>query len=132
MTSPPDPRSVDRARRVLGIGPEARLTEITVAEISLAYRRLVRRLHPDTAPAQADVHEPAEAPTLAEAQAARDLLRTLAQHPARTPAQPVPLPLSRDVYLPPPRGVRPPDIRVGPVRYHRPIPSTTTRKQGAP
>lgn len=109
----PDP-NVNRARQLLGLAPEA-----TLADINIAYRRLVRHLHPDTAGP-----DPSATLTLAEAQAARDLLRTLeptCQHHARPP-NPPPHQHNPD---PARRPRRPPDLRAGPVRYHGP--ATTSR-----
>ena len=95
------------ARELLGTRPDA-----TVDDINIAYRRLVRALHPDSA----DPDTPRSA-TLAEAQAARDLLRRLAhviQH-----HDPPSSPRRHD--LDPPRLVsHRPDVRAGPVRYHGP------------
>jgi hypothetical protein len=102
----PDRDRACRARQLLGIRADA-----TIAEINIAYRRLVRGLHPDTA-------RPGAPPsaTLAEAQAARDLLRTLAQ--AIHHHDPPPIRPRHDLH---PRARRhTPDLRAGPVRYHGP------------
>src|SRR5689334_10586682 len=96
----PDHRRADQARELLGTR-----THATTHEINIAYRRLVRRLHPDTA-----TFGTTPSATLAEAQAARDLLRSLADvHDHQQPRRTTPR-------VPPNRGER--DIHAGPVRYH--------------
>jgi DnaJ-domain-containing protein 1 len=106
---PPDPYDV------LGVPREA-----TPAEIASAYRALVRRLHPDTQ------DRPADPARLAEVLAAYALLRDPPRraaydeaHPVRAtpPAAPRPTPIP--VHVRPARPRREPDIRVGPVHYHR-------------
>jgi hypothetical protein len=100
-----DSRRAHRARQLLGLRADA-----SIGEIDNAYRRLVRRLHPDTAPAAPPLA------TLAEAQAARELLRALAR-PTRHQEPP---PTPRHDLPPPAPSRRAPDIRAGPVRYHGP------------
>lgn len=102
----PDHRRVQWARRLLGTSADP-----TIQEIDTAYRRLVRRLHPDSA-------TPGDPPssTLAEAQTARDLLRSLANPARRHEPPPDPRHLRR--HGPRDPDDREPDIRAGPVRYH--------------
>lgn len=96
----PDPHDV------LGVPPNA-----TQAEITAAYRHLVRELHPDRRTPDPD--------RLAAVLAAYRLLRA---QPARAPApepapvaEPVPgVPIPVHVHRP-----RTPDLRAGPVRRHR-------------
>jgi len=94
--------------RLLGLGPNP-----TIAQINSAYRRAVRRQHPDTQSHQQpppDADEP-ERPALAQLQAARAQL--IRQAHGRSHERP-------DVkgQSAPGRPGNPPDIIVGPVRYH--------------
>lgn len=121
---------------VLGIGPGA-----TAEEINAAYRRALRRQHPDTrGPARGPRGGEAARrdPSMADLQAARaELLRkahaqaTPERSAAPTPDPPshIPEPWSRARQMPPrrrawtpgwPLGSDTPDLRVGPVRYHGP------------
>jgi curved DNA-binding protein CbpA len=106
--SEPDPHAV------LGVSPQASLAEITTA-----YRALIRRLHPDN-PQHADAER------LGEVIAAYRALRA-----AHREATPDPGEQSPDNTAEPPvvrvpvfraRQWRGPDLRAGPVRRHRPAP----------
>lgn len=102
---------------VLGVAPTA-----TPAEITVAYRRLVRELHPDT-DGHADGH--ADPRRLAEVLAAYRMLRDpqrrathdheRSQHESRRGSRPVPVRVHRRSRQP----ANPPDLRAGPVRRHR-------------
>jgi molecular chaperone DnaJ len=135
MRRPPDSSASGAPRhdpyQLLGVGPDA-----TVEEINTAYRRALRRQHPDTR--TQPVATPRE-PSMADLQAARaDLLRRArarstpdrAAPPPPPPEPPVrsPAETSTTTHLDPPIGARgrwpfrvdEPDLVVGPVRYHGP------------
>jgi curved DNA-binding protein CbpA len=110
MVGEPDPYAV------LGVHPDA-----SPAEISRAYRGLVRRHHPDT-----------HADTTAEQGSSEELDRIMAAYAIlRDPARRAEYDKRRRRAVPPPRRVcvrrvspeppeQEPPIRFGPVRYHGP------------
>jgi hypothetical protein len=120
--------------QLLGVGPDA-----TLEQINTAYRRAVRRQHPDTRTQPAAT---TREPSMADLQAARaDLLRRARARSEPGPAAPAPPPpepparsetetrtTRTPTHLDPPirarRGwpfwVDEPDLVVGPVRYHGP------------
>lgn len=95
---------------VLGISADA-----SAAEVTRAYRRLVRRLHPDTRGHHGESEAEADA-RLALVRAAFDLLHDPAQRAAYDRRRRRATPAARQ---PPPatRGREAPPIRAGPVRY---------------
>jgi DnaJ-class molecular chaperone len=110
MPAPTGRRRPDaEARAVLGVASTA-----TAAEITTAYRALVRRLHPDRGHRSADDQR-----RLADVIAAYRVLR---QQPAydqdadQTASPGTPIAVRRS---PERRDETQPDLRVGPVRQHR-------------
>lgn len=110
QSSSPPPRD---PYQILGVARTA-----TPAEIAVAYRALVRALHPDA------LAEPADPAHLAEVLAAYALLRNPhrratydRQHPAAAPP-PAAGSTSIPVRVHPTRPRRQPGIRAGPVRRH--------------
>ncbi|HEX5349369.1 MAG TPA: DnaJ domain-containing protein [Pseudonocardiaceae bacterium] len=108
---------------VLGVTPDA-----TQAQISQAFRRLIRAQHPD-------LHPHRDPTTLTAAVAAAAILRD----PTRRGDYDRRQPRSRDQHLPPPpppprRHRFTPDLRAGPVRWHpdpHPHTATTTQRPNA-
>jgi curved DNA-binding protein CbpA len=118
--------------QLLEVGPDA-----TVEQINTAYRKALRRQHPDT---RAELDPSAREPSMADLQAARaDLLRNArarANHetssptdsPPDSPTRPRPRPQARTSQPDRPTRTRRGwafrldgiDIVVGPVRYHGP------------
>lgn len=111
--------STDDPYAVLGLAPDA-----TAAEVGRAYRREVRRHHPDTA--GPEVGEDARRRGLRRVQAAYDLLRDPRRradydrlHPGSPRAAPPPS-RPRVTVTVTPAGSREPPLRAGPVCWVRP------------
>lgn len=104
---------------VLGVAPDA-----TTEEITRAYRRLVRRYHPDTRDSRAG--ETIADAALARVIAAYDVLRDperRARYDRRQRATPRAAPVDVAVRWVPPRtesSISQPPIKAGPVRWQRP------------
>jgi len=105
---------------ILGVEPTA-----TQAEISHAYRTLLRRRHPDTRPPLDETHE------LASGRALQQVLDayTILKHPTRRAEydRQVSSQMPPEIQPPrrppnPPRTYRQPPIIAGPVHWHRPDP----------